>query len=45
MKSRKRVGDTRTPIFIDLMDERWPDTTAATERPERKSVRSSQREE
>src|ERR1700755_183219 len=43
MKSRKSVRDRTdpcgTPLLIDLKDERWPSTTAAIERPERKSER------
>src|SRR6201990_2357000 len=43
MKSRKSVGDRTdpcgTPLFIDLKEGRWPSTTAAIERPEKKSER------
>src|ERR1700755_1514801 len=43
MESRKSVGDRTdprgTPLFIDVKEERWPSTTAAIERPERKSER------
>ena len=41
MKSRKSVGDrTELLILIGLKEERWPSTTAAIERPERKLERT-----
>ena len=49
MISRKCVG-VRTeprgsPLVIDLKEERWPSTTAAVERPEKKLERRLQRKD
>ena len=48
MNNRKRVGDSTelcgTSLLIGRGEERWPSTTSAIERPERKFEKKEQRE-